>query len=69
MGFLKTDNYRHYYVDFIVFGFSPADVEKYVKAGSNSEYSPHPHSLQQSRLKARSIKKLQKKGVQYNVCN
>jgi len=66
---IQKQKIRHYFVDFIVFGYAPEDVEKFVKIGTDDSYIPDLSEIRQSRQMIGKIEKLRKPGVQYKVCN
>ena len=51
------DIYRHYFPDFVLLGYSPDQVEKFVKASSKTEQEPKKNINSESRKKLEKIAK------------
>ena len=59
--------YRHFFADFVVFGFSPESVKKFVRAGTDKKFELDKESVEESRKNAKKISR--KPDVQYKMCN
>ena len=49
------DIYRHYFADFVLLGYSPDEVEKFVEASSETEEAPNKWLNLQSRKKLENL--------------
>ena len=69
---LIIDIYRHYYQDFLAYGFSPDDVRKYINMGSSENNKGHYESkrAQSRRVFARFHKENieEKSNDEYHIC-
>ena len=60
--------YKHYFLDFVVFGYSPDDVLKYINASDPSKSRPPKNLINKSRLAVSSLQKSYFKRYTDTVC-
>ncbi|CAG5110783.1 Oidioi.mRNA.OKI2018_I69.chr2.g5147.t1.cds [Oikopleura dioica] len=60
--------YRHFYLDFVIFGYSTEDVAKYINAADESQSRPSKDAISKSRLILKNMTTNYEKHFTDDIC-